>query len=204
MKRVLLTGFEPFGGETRNPSAAVVAALREAPPEAMALGTQVLPVDRFAAVAALLARVERDRPQVVVMLGEAGGRACVTPERVAINVDDYRIADNAGHQPRGEAVVSGAPVGYFSSLPIAAIVDDLQAAGIPAVISNSAGTYLCNRVFYQVMHHGAVHRLEQRAGFVHLPYLHAQAAGKPPTTPSLALTTLLDAVRIVLRRSCAD
>ena len=204
MKRVLLTGFEPFGGETLNPSAAVVAALREAPPCAVALSTQVLPVDRFAAVAALLAQIDRERPQVVVMLGEAGGRACVTPERVAINVDDYRIADNAGHQPRAEAVVPGAAVGYFSTLPLVAIVDALQGAGIPAAISNTAGTYLCNRVFYQVMHHGAVYRLAQRAGFVHLPYLHEQAIGKPPATPSLALATLVDAARIVLQQSCAD
>jgi len=204
MTRVLLSGFKPFGGETRNPSAEVVAALRAAPPAGIALSTCVLPVDRFAAGATLIEQVQRDRPQVVVMLGEAGGRARVTPERVAINVDDYRIADNAGHQPRGEAVVAGAPVGYFSTLPIAAIVADLEAAGIPAAISDSAGTYLCNRVFYLLMHHGAVHGLSQRAGFVHLPYLHEQVAGKPHAVASLALPTLIEAVRIVLLRSCAQ
>lgn len=204
MKRVLLSGFEPFGGEARNPSAEVVAALREAPPVGITLLTRVLPVDRFAAGAALIEQLERDRPQVVVMLGEAGGRARVTPERVAINVDDFRIADNAGQQPRGESVVPGAPVGYFSTLPITAIVDDLLAAGIPAAISDTAGTYLCNRVFYQVMHHAAVRGLSLRAGFVHLPYLHEQVACKPLGVASLALPTVIDAVRIVLQRACSD
>lgn len=202
MTRVLLSGFEPFGGETRNPSAEVVSALRQSPPAAMALSTVVLPVDRIAAGAALLERIAHEAPEVLVMLGEAGGRARVTPERVAINVDDFAIADNAGHQPRGEAVIDGAPVGYFSTLPVVATVNDLFAAGIPAAISNSAGTFLCNRVFYQVLHHQALHGSPQRAGFVHLPYLHEQVADKPGAMASLSLATMVEAVRIVLRRAC--
>jgi len=122
-----------------------------------------------------------------------------------VRSDRRRASGVAAAAACGEnGVVPGAAVGYFSTLPLAAIVDALQAASIPAAISNTAGTYLCNRVFYQVMHHGAVHRLAQRAGFVHLPHLHEQAIGKPLATPSLALATLVDAVRIVLQQACTD
>lgn len=200
--RILLTGFEPFAGESLNPSMAVVDAL---PPDAVAgvrLESMVLPVERGAADTMLLHRLAAVAPDAVLMLGEAGGRGRVTPERVAINVDDYRLPDNAGQQPRDEPVVQDGPAAYFSSLPLGPMVRRLAASGIPAGISNSAGTFLCNRVFYRVMHH--LHQASDgtppgvSAGFVHLPYLHEQVRHRPDEVPSVSLQTLLQAVRILL------
>ncbi len=136
------------------------------------------------------------------MLGEAGGRARVTPERVAINVDDYRIPDNSGLQPTGEPVVAGGPAGYFSTLPLDLMVARLAQANIPAAVSNSAGTYLCNRVFYCVMHWIATNNLQLPAGFMHLPYLHEQVVGNPREVASLSRQTAVQAVQIALEIIC--
>jgi pyroglutamyl-peptidase len=201
---VLLTGFEPFDGETLNPSLEFVRARHAAPPQGCRLEVLALPVDRFAAVDAVLARIDAGSLDWVVLLGEAGGRAQVTPERIAINVDDYLIPDNAGHQPSSEAVVEGGPAGYFSTLPVKAVAEALHAAGIPGAISNSAGTYLCNRLFYSVMHHLAGRPGATRAGFVHLPYLHQQVLTKRPPPPSLSRATLVEAVRLTLQICLED
>lgn len=196
--RVLLTGFEPFGGETVNPSQWVVAALAGARVSGCTLHTAVIPVDRGRAAESLLRHLELSEADVIIALGEAGGRARVSPERVAINVDDYGSPDNAGHQPMDEAVVPGGPAAYFATLPLRAMVKRLEADGIPAEISNSAGTYLCNHVFYRLMHRIAHAEAGITAGFVHLPYLHEQVRGKPGAPPSMSPETLVEAVRVVL------
>jgi pyroglutamyl-peptidase len=200
---VLLSGFEAFDGEAVNPSAEVVQALAREWGDCGERDTMVLPVDCARAAQRLLARVASGSPDLVIMLGEAGGRARVTPERVAINVDDYRIPDNAGNQPRNAAVVDGGPVGYFSTLPLTDIVERLHAAGIAAEISNSAGTYLCNHLFYRVMHGLARSGSRARAGFIHLPYLPEQVRGKAQTLPSMALGVLVRAVRIAVDTALA-
>jgi pyroglutamyl-peptidase len=198
MKTVLLTAFEPFDGETINPSYEVARAIPNLPfPDARVV-PQLLPVDRFQAIEATLTNIRQTTPDVVIMLGEAGRRFRVTPERVAINVDDFRIPDNRGNQPKGEPIVEGGPVGYFSSLPIYRIVERLVEAKIPAQISDSAGTYLCNRLFYRVMHLLAVEASPIKAGFIHLPYMHEQTVGKRLDFPSLARETLVEAVRIAI------
>jgi pyroglutamyl-peptidase len=201
MKKVLLTAFEPFDGETLNPSLETARAMTTLPFSEAAVEHLELPVDRFRAIDMTLNCIRESQPQVVVMLGEAGRRFRVTPERVAINVDDFRIPDHAGNQPKGEPIIEGAPVGYFSTLPIYAIVERLKAANIPAAISSSAGTYLCNRIFYRVMHYIAEESLPVRAGFIHLPYMHEQMIEKRYDFPSLARETLIEAVRIVLEVS---
>ena len=122
----------------------------------------------------------------------------MTPERVAINIDDYAIPDNAGNQPKGEPIVTGGPVGYFSTLPIEPIVGQLKQADIPAEISNSAGTYLCNHLFYSVMHELAINEQAISAGFMHLPYLHEQAVEPRLDRPSLSRLTLIEVVRLAL------
>ena len=132
------------------------------------------------------------------MLGEAGARFRIMPERVAINVDDFRIPDNAGNQPKGEPIVEGGPVGYFSTLPVRAITDRLLKAHIPAAISNTAGVYLCNRLFYSVMHFIATEKLPITAGFIHVPYMHEQALGRYPDVPSLSRETIVEAVRLAI------
>ena len=201
MKSVLLTAFEPFDGEALNPSLEAARAMTKLQFNGAAIERLELPVDRFRAAEAILDRLRENRPDVVVMLGEAGRRLRVTPERVAINVDDFRIPDNAGNQPKGEPIVEGAPVAYFATLPIYEIVDRLKAANIPAEISNSAGTYLCNRIFYRVMHFLAEEQSRVRAGFIHLPYMHEQVLEKKYDFPSLSRETLIEAVRIVIAAS---
>ncbi|RYG66586.1 pyroglutamyl-peptidase I, partial [bacterium] len=130
-----------------------------------------LPVERFKATDILERSIKEHQPDIIILLGEARSRGAITPERVAINVDDFRIPDNGGHQPREETVVEGAPPAYFSTLPIVAITNALGEAEIPSSISNTAGTYLCNRVFYFVMHLLGEMQSPTRAGFIHLPLL---------------------------------
>jgi pyroglutamyl-peptidase len=198
-RQVLLTAFEPFNGESINPSSEAAQGIESMEFPNARIHTVLLPVARYEAIAIALDHLNRLRPEVVIMLGEAGRRARVTPERVAINVDDYRIPDNTGQQPVDEPVVLGGPVGYFSTLPIRAIVDQLAQAGIPASISDSAGTYLCNRLFYSVMHWTALENPPARAGFIHLPYLHEQVSGKSPDIASISRQTAVEAVYIAIQ-----
>src|SRR5919205_2104304 len=151
-KQILLTAFEPFGGEAANPSLEAARAMTGVDFPGASLTVLELPVDRHRAIEMAVARLRAVRPDEMICLGLAMARYRITPERVAINVDDFRIPDNAGNQPAGEPIIEGGPVGYFSTLPIRAITDRLLRAQIPAVISNSAGTSLCNRLFYSVMH----------------------------------------------------
>lgn len=198
---VLLTGFEPFGGETTNPSWRVAQALHGE----MIAGAQVVAVQlpcAFGVALALLQRaLEQHRPQLVMALGQAAGRCELTPERVAINVDDARMADNIGARPVDTAVVPGGPAAYFSSLPIKAIVAALREAGMPASVSQSAGTFVCNHVFYGLMH-ALQTRPGVRGGFMHLPLLPEQAA-RLPGQPSLALATQIAGVRLALATALA-
>jgi pyroglutamyl-peptidase len=145
--------------------------------------------------------IDQLQPQLVLALGVAGGRSEITPERVAINMDDGRICDNAGCQPIDQPVVEGAPAAYFSTLPIKAIVRDLRAAGIPAAVSNSAGTFVCNHLFFGLMHRIATRPLAggMRGGFIHVPLLPEQAAHLPGALPSLARETLVAGLRIAVR-----
>jgi len=198
--KILVTGFEPFNGESINPSLEVIRDLDGGGIEGD-LSTLLLPVDRHRAVDQTIECVTRLHPDLIIMLGEAGGRFRVNPERVAINVDDYRIPDNAGNQPADEQIVEGGPAGYFSTLPVRAITNRLIDSGIPAAISNSAGTYLCNRLFYSVMHLINTRDIKARAGFIHLPYLHEQTLPKQHDFPSLSRETLLRAARIAIEVS---
>jgi pyroglutamyl-peptidase len=181
---ILLTGFEPFAGDVRNPSGMVAAALDGVETGGGRVSAEVLPCVFGGAPGVLLRAIARVRPDVVVCLGLAGGRTGLTVERVAINVDDARIPDNAGRQPVDRPVAAGGPVGYWSTLPIKAIVEDLREAGFPAAVSQTAGTFVCNHVFYALMHAAAagVAPTVRRAGFVHLPWLPEQASGGPYLT----------------------
>ena len=198
MKRVVVTAFEPFGGEHLNASLEVARALEREGVSGVRLTVVELPVVRYQASEEALRVVHELQPDVVILLGEAGGRSAVSPERVAINLDHFPIADNAGHQPQGEPIVVDGPVGYFSTLPVDAIVEAVEQAGVPAAASSSAGHFLCNRLFYRVMHALVEEGLSTRAGFIHLPYLDAQTVGKNPEPPGLPLESLVDAVRCAI------
>jgi len=200
---ILLTGFEPFGGETVNPSWEVARRLdgeRVGGVGGARIVARALPCVFGRSLGVLDEALADLRPVLVLALGQAGGRCDLSLERVAINVDDARIADNAGALPIDEAVVEGGPAAYFSSLPIKAMVAGLRAAGYPASVSQTAGTFVCNHVFY-----GLQHRLagsEVRGGFMHIPYLPEQAV-RHPGQPSLPLNTLVSGIGVALALAMA-
>jgi pyroglutamyl-peptidase len=193
---ILLTGFDPFGGESINPSGRVVAALQGETIAGARVQTVCLPTVFGAALQALGEAVRRCAPVLVVALGQAGGRSELSIERVAINVDDARIPDNDGAQPIDEPIVPGGPAAYFSTLPVKAIVAALHAQGLPAGVSQTAGTFVCNHVFYGLQH--LLAGTGVRSGFVHLPWLPEQAGGRADA-PCLPLDAMVDGVRTVLQ-----
>ena len=192
---LLVTGFEPFGGESVNPSWQVAQALHGRRIGGAPVVAALLPCAFGAAQDQLKLALAEHRPQLVLALGQAGGRSELCLERVAINLDDARIADNLGQQPIDEAVVPGAAAAYFSTLPIKAIVAALREAGVPATVSPSAGNYVCNHVFFGLQH--ALAGSGARSGFMHLPLLPEQAA-RAPGQPSLGLTTMVRGVALAL------
>ena len=189
---VLVTGFEPFGGATLNPSWMAAQALHGRMVAGHRLIGAQLPTQFGRSLEVLRDLLHRHHPALVVCTGQAGGRGALSLERVAINVDDARIADNAGAQPVDTPVVPGGPSAYFSSLPIKAMLASLLAEGINAEVSQTAGTFVCNHVFYALMHELATrHDLRRtRGGLVHLPWLPAQGQ------PSMRLDEMVQGLRI--------
>ena len=202
--RILLTGFEPFERDAVNPSWEVANALDGRWCDGATLHAVQLPCVFGLAAKRLDEALIKWQPQLVLAMGLAGGRSDISLERVAINVDDARIADNADQQPIDTRVVEDAPAAYFSTLPIKAIVRDLRKAGLPGAVSNTAGTFVCNHVFYALMHRLASEPAwaQTRGGFIHLPYLPEQAA-RFPGAPSMALATQVQAVQVVIRTALA-
>lgn len=194
---VLLTGFEPFGGETVNPSWEAVRVLQGARIGGHRVEARCLPVVFGAALTCLRKAIAETKPALVICVGQGGGRTQISLERVAINVDDARRPDNAGNSPIDAAIVVDGPAGYFSTLPIKRLLAELHRAGIPAEISQSAGTFVCNHVFYGLMH--ALHkRRGVGGGFVHIPYSPEQAAHHKGAA-SLPTDTVTAALRIIVR-----
>lgn len=193
---VLLTGFDAFGGEATNPSWEAVRALHGARIARHRVVARCLPVEFRASVKALRHAIREVKPSLVICVGQAGGRAQISLERVAINVDDARIADNAGRQPIDTPIVVGGPAAYFTSLPIKAMLLALREAGIPAEVSQTAGTYVCNHVFYGLMH-ALQNAKNVRGGFIHIPYSPAQAAYHPGA-PSLAGDIVIAGLRTAI------
>lgn len=192
MSTVLLTGFEPFGGDAVNPSGDAVRLLAAHWDEPHELIVDVLPVTFAGAAARLRALIDAHRPDVVVAAGLAGGRRAVGVERVAVNLADARIPDNAGAQPVDEACIEGAPAAAFATLPVKAIARAVAAAGIPAEVSHTAGTFVCNHVFFTAL--DAV-PAGTPAGFIHVPW----AAGAAPAgQPALPIDDIVAALRIAL------
>jgi len=186
MKRVLLTGFEPFGGEAINPSWEVARRL-ESPGPDVELHRRLLPVHAQRVQEALAEAMARHEPDLVLALGQAGGRFQVTPERVGINLVIYRDASGGTHE---EPIVVDGPAAYFTTLDLHAMVAAMQRRGVPAGVSNSAGTYICNEVTYLTQHVAATGLRSLPAGFIHLPYLPEQVTKRAPT-PSMAIETML-------------
>jgi pyroglutamyl-peptidase len=190
MTTILLTGFEPFGNATSNPSGEIVKQI-----SGDNIVTAILPVAYTQSAEQLLSLIEQHKPDVVICLGQAEGRTAITPERVAINLDDARLADNEGVLRNDVKILQDGPDAYFSTLPINDIVAAIKAQGIPAAVSLSAGAFLCNHVFYVAQNKFA--GSDVRSGFVHVPLMDSQAT-EFPGLPTMPLGQMVTAVRAIL------
>lgn len=195
---ILVTGFEPFGPHGDNPSQALAKTVDGRRVRDHVVRGAVLPVHHADAAPRVAALVAETRPDAIVHLGLAGGRARVALERAALNVMDYALPDNAGRRIVGEACVPGGPVAYFSTLPLPSLLTALTAEGIPAYISNTAGTYLCNQTLYGTLHALAAVAHPPRAGFVHFPSLPSMVAASGLDEPSMDFGLMLRAVEVIL------
>ena len=173
---ILITAFSPFGGDALNASQEILNALPETIGGVL-LEKRLLPVSFRLAPQLALEAAERLRPETIVCLGQAAGRDAVTPERVAVNLMDAAIPDNDGFQPVDEPVIPNAPAAYFSTLPVKAMVEAMQRVGVPARLSDTAGTYVCNALMYAMLHQTK----DVPCGFIHVPYLTGQGKGEMPS-----------------------
>lgn len=200
--KILVTGFDPFGEDRINPALEAVKRL----PDDIA-GAKIIKLEiptKFNISAEVVKEaIENYKPDYVLNVGQAGGRFAITPERVAINLDDGRIADNAGYQPLNQIIQSDGATAYFTQLPIKAMTKAIREVGLPAAVSNSAGTFVCNHIFYQVQYQRAKFFPDIKAGFIHIPYLPEQVISKPQM-PSLSLADdikgLIAAISAIIER----
>lgn len=195
-KTVLLTGFEPFNGADVNPSWEAARALDGWSGPGFQVAARELPCVFGRANLVLFDAIDALQPDIVIAVGQAGGRHEISVERVALNVDDATIPDNAGQQPVDATIADGGPAAYFSTLPIKAIVKALRLRGFPAGVSQTAGTFVCNHVFYGLMQHAQGRGL--KAGFIHVPFLPQQVADRADSAPSMALNDIIDGLRIAV------
>ena len=196
MMKILVTGFDPFGGEKINPALETIKRLPDTIFSAQIIKLEI-PTVVGKSLAKITEAVEKENPDVVLSIGQAGGRSEITVERIGINIDDCRIPDNEGNQPIDEPVVKGGPAAYFVTVPIKAIVENIKAHNIPASISNTAGTFICNHVCYGVAHLAAQKTAAgkpMKSGFIHIPFLPEQVIGKPALTPSMSLETIVSGI----------
>ncbi len=190
--KILVTCFGPFGGESVNPAEKAVELVKDEIKGAQIVKVEV-PVVFGKAVDVAYQAMKKEQPDAVLCVGQAGGRFAVTPERIAINVNDARIPDNEGNQPVDEPVFADGPAAYFASLPIKAMAEKIRARGIPAQLSESAGTYVCNDLMYGVLYHISKEFPGTIGGFMHVPFLTEQVVDKK-NVPALSLTQITEAI----------
>lgn len=194
--KILVSAFEPFGKESVNPACEILKLL----PDRISnheLFKLVIPTVRYKAAEAIIRAIEEHHPDIVLSLGQAGGRADITFERIGINVDDYGIEDNEHNKPTDEKIVENGPDAYFVNLPIKDMMHLLRDEGIAASISNTAGTFVCNHVIYAIRHYCETNQLYVRSGFIHVPYLPEQVVDKP-SFPSMPLDTMVKGITLAI------
>ncbi|GAA0086686.1 pyroglutamyl-peptidase I [Clostridium sp. MB05] len=195
--KILITGFDPFGGENINPALEAVKKL----PDTL-LGSEIIKLEIPTVFRKSLETIEKNiikhNPDVVISIGQAGGRFGITPERVAINMDDARIKDNEGNQPIDISIYEDGESAYFSNLPIKAMVKEMNDNGIPASISNSAGTFVCNHVMYGVLYLIDKKYPNIRGGFIHVPYIPSQVTTKP-NMPSMSIDDIAKGLELSIK-----
>ena len=194
--KILVTGFDPFGGEKVNPA---LEAVKSLPSEIH--GAEIhwveIPTVFYQSAEVLETAIVHYQPDVVLCIGQAGGRASLTPERVAINQDDARIPDNQGNQPIDTPIRLDGQAAYFSTLPIKAMVQAIKEEGLPATVSNTAGTFVCNHLMYQALYLADKKFPHMRSGFMHIPYMTEQVVNKP-NTASMNLTDIVRGIEAAI------
>jgi pyroglutamyl-peptidase len=195
--KILITGFEPFGGESLNPSYEAVKLIENKFNGSDIIKLEV-PTAFYKSAQVVISKIDEVKPDAVIMIGQAGGRADITVERVAINIDDASIKDNIGQKPVDSAIDKDGLNAYFATLPIKEIVEKIKNAGIPASISNSAGTYVCNHLMYSVLNYIYKSNLNIKAGFIHVPYTTAQVIAKPQSA-SMSMENIKTAIESAIR-----
>lgn len=201
--KVLITGFDPFGGESVNPAFEAVKLLPDVIADAEVIKLEI-PTVFSKSGPAVEAGIKEHNPDVVINVGQAGGRSCVTPEMIGINLAEARIPDNDGEQPLDEPLQADGPAAYFTTLPIKAMVQNVRDHGIPCHVSYTAGTYVCNCVMYNVLHMAATKYPHIRAGFIHVPFAAEQVVNKPNGTPSMALTDIAKALEYIIEAAVTN
>lgn len=195
--KILITGFDPFGGEEINPAFEAVKKLPDAV-EGHPIVKLEIPTVFNKSAEILKKAIKEHEPGIVICVGQAGGRFGITPERIAINLDDAAIPDNEGNQPIDTWIFPDGPAAYFTSLPIKAMVKNIREKGIPASLSHTAGTYVCNHVMYHLLHTLSTSIPHIKGGFIHVPYITPQILGKP-NTPSLTLEQIRDGLLVSIQ-----
>jgi len=190
--KILITGFDPFDGEQINPSWEVIQSL----PDEMnghRICKKQIPTVFNKSIDLIIDMIDSIKPDIVIALGQAGGRSSISVERLAINLDDARIKDNEGNQPVDIPVNCDGENAYFSNLPVKAMVHSIHQSGIPAILSNTAGTFVCNHIMYGILHYIKTRKLPIRGGFIHVPYIPSQVTGRGDV-PSMSLETIKIAI----------
>ena len=195
--KVLVTGFDPFGGESINPAWEAVKVIKDEIAGAEVIKMQI-PTVVGKSIAKIHDKMVEINPDIVIAVGQAGGRFGVTPERVAINVTDARIPDNEGNQPIDEPIFADGDAAYFSNLPVKAMVQEIKNAGYPTSLSNTAGTYICNHVMYGILYYIQKEFPNVRGGFIHVPFAASQVVNKP-NTPSMAIADITAAIEAAIK-----
>ncbi len=183
--KLLLTAFDPFGGSPINPALEAVKLVADQVGDVEVIKLEV-PTVFGKSIATVAAKMAEVKPDAVLCIGQAGGRYDLTPERVAINLDDARIQDNEGNQPLDVAIFADGAPAYFSNLPIKAMVAKMRSVGLPASVSNTAGTFVCNHLMYGVLYHIAKSYPGVKGGFMHVPFVPSQTVGRPTPAPSMS------------------
>lgn len=190
MKKVLITGFDPFGGEKINPATEAVKLLPKEINGAKII-TKIVPTVFKKSHEVLFETIENENPDITICIGQAGGRYQISVERVAINIDDARIEDNEKNQPIDKKIYEDGEPAYFATIPIKAMVNNIKKANIPASISNTAGTFVCNHLMYGALYYAAKKKPEMKAGFIHIPYIVEQVIDKP-NMPSMNISDIVN------------
>lgn len=201
--KVLVTGFDPFGGEAVNPAFEAVKLLPDEIGGAEIIKLEI-PTVFSKSGPAVEEGIKKYEPDVVINVGQAGGRSCVTIEQVAINLAEARIPDNDGEQPSGELLQKDGEPAYYATIPVKAVVKNVREHGIPCHISYTAGTYVCNSVMYNVLHMAAEKYPNIRAGFIHVPFAAEQAVEKPNGTPFMSLEMIAESLKYAVEAAVAN